>query len=184
MNESGQHCVVIGAGIIGASCAWHLQRKGMKVTLVDHVPPGQSCSSGNAACLSRSSIIPFSYPGIIRKVPGWMLDPLGPMRIRPQAIPGLIPWFWKFWRVSSMQHVETVAAAQTQLMQTVFTDYDEILKVTASEHLRRSSGAIHVYDSEKEYLADQWQRDLKARYGFESQRQNSFRLPPQSKKTI
>ena len=36
------HCVVIGAGIIGASCAWHLQRKGLQVTLIDPVLPGQS----------------------------------------------------------------------------------------------------------------------------------------------
>ena len=165
-----KHCVVIGAGIIGASCAWHLQRKGLKVTLIDHVPPGQSCSSGNAACLSKSSVIPFSYPGMIWKVPGWMLDPLGPMRIRPLAIPGLLPWFWRFWRVSSMQKVEAIAAAQTQLMRTVFTDFDEILEATDSSHLRRSRGAIHVYDTEKEYLGDQWQRDLRARLGFESQK--------------
>ena len=170
MGESKQHCVVIGAGIIGASCAWHLQRRGMKVTLIDHVPPGQSCSSGNAACLSRSSVIPFSYPGLIRKVPGWMLDPLGPMRIRPLAIPHLVPWFWRFWRVSSMQKVEAIAAAQTQLMDTVFTDFDEILDATDSQHLRCSKGAIHVYDTEKEYHQDQWQRNIRQRLGFSERR--------------
>jgi glycine/D-amino acid oxidase-like deaminating enzyme len=170
MSDSRQHCVVIGAGIIGASCAWHLQRKGLNVTLIDHVPPGQSCSSGNAACISASSVIPFSYPGMIWKVPGWMLDPLGPMRIRPLAIPRLLPWFWRFWRVSSMQKVEAIAAAQEQLMHTVFADYNEILKATDSSHLYRSTGAIHVYDTEKEYQADQWQRELRARLGFESRR--------------
>jgi D-amino-acid dehydrogenase len=170
MNDSRQHCVVIGAGIIGASCAWHLQQKGLKVTLIDRVPPGQSCSSGNAACISTSSVIPFSYPGMIWKVPGWMLDPLGPMRIRPLAIPGLLPWFWKFWRVSSMEKVEAIAGAQTQLMRTASADYDEILKASDSSHLLRSRGAIHVYDTEKEYLGDQWQRDLRARLGFESHR--------------
>jgi D-amino-acid dehydrogenase len=170
MNDSRQHCVVIGAGIIGASCAWHLQQKGLKVTLIDGVPPGQSCSSGNAACISTSSVIPFSYPGMIWKVPGWMLDPLGPMRIRPLAIPGLLPWFWKFWRVSSMEKVEAIAGAQTQLMRTASADYDEILKATDSSHLLRSRGAIHVYDTEKECLGDQWQRDLRSRLGFESHR--------------
>ncbi len=168
MNDSKPHCVVIGAGIIGVSCAWHLRRKGLSVTLVDHVLPGQSCSSGNAACISASSVIPFSYPGMIWKVPGWLLDPLGPMRIRPLAIPGLLPWFWKFWRVSSMQKVEAIAVAQTQLMRSVFADYAEILEATESSHLYRAPGAIHVYDTEKEYIADQWQRDLRARLGFES----------------
>jgi len=165
-----KHCVVIGAGIIGASCAWHLQRKGLKVTLIDHELPGQSCSSGNASCISASSVIPFSYPGLIRKVPGWLLDPLGPMSIRPKDLPALIPWFWKFWRVSNMQKVEAIASAQAQLMRTVFADYDEILDATDSADLKLSRGAIHLYDTEKEYRADQWQTDLRARLGFAAHR--------------
>jgi D-amino-acid dehydrogenase len=169
MNDSQQHCVVIGAGIIGASCAWYLQRKGLKVTLIDAVEPGQSCTFGNAACISRSSVIPFSYPGMIRKVPGWILDPLGPMRIRPLALPELLPWFWRFWRVSSMQNVEAIATAQSRLMDTVFDDFQEILSATDSLHLLRTSGAIHVYDTEKEYRDDLWQQEMRSRLGYESQ---------------
>ncbi len=165
-----RHCVVIGAGIIGSSCAWHLQRKGLQVTLIDHQLPGQSCSSGNASCLATSSVIPFSYPGMIRKVPGWLLDPLGPMRIRPLDFPALIPWFWRFWRSSNMQEVEAIAAAQTQIMRSALADYDEILKATDSLHLKRARGAIHIYDTEKEYLQDKWQADLRARLGFEEHR--------------
>ncbi len=174
-----QHCVVIGAGIIGASCAWHLQQKGLQVTLIDHELPGQSCSSGNAACIARSGVIPFSYPGLIKKVPGWMLDPLGPMSIRAWDLPALIPWFWKFWRVSNMQKVEEIASAQATLMQTVFADYDEILNATDSAHLKLSRGAIHIYDTEKEYRADLWQADLRARLGFEE-----YRLSPAELKTM
>ena len=171
-----KHCVVIGAGIIGASCAWHLQRKGLQVTLVDHELPGQSCSSGNASCISTSSVIPFSYPGLIKKVPGWMLDPVGPMRIRPLDFPALIPWFWKFWRVSNLQKVEEIASAQALLMRTAFADYDEILNATDSAHLKYSRGAIHVYDTEKEYRDDQWQFKLRAKLGFESHRLSSTDL--------
>jgi D-amino-acid dehydrogenase len=171
-----QHCVVIGAGIIGASCAWHLQQKDLQVTLIDHELPGQSCSSGNAACIARSGVIPFSYPGLIKKVPGWMLDPLGPMSIRPWDLPALIPWFWKFWRVSNMQKVEEIASAQATLMQTVFADYDEILNATDSAHLKLSRGAIHIYDTEKEYRADLWQADLRARLGFEEYRLSAAEL--------
>ena len=165
-----KHCMVIGAGIIGASCAWHLQRNGLQVTLVDHELPGQSCSSGNASCIATSGVIPFSYPGLIKSVPGWLLDPLGPMSIRPKDLPALIPWFWKFWRVSTMQKVEEIANAQTMLMRTVFADYDEILEATDSAHLKLSRGVIHLYDTEKEYHADQWQVDLRARLGFEEHR--------------
>ena len=181
----GKHCVVIGAGIIGSSCAWHLQRKGLQVTLIDHELPGQSCSFGNAACLSIAGVIPFSYPGMIRKVPAWMLDPLGPMCIRPLDFPALIPWFWRFWRNSSMQIVEAIATAQAQLMHAALTDYDEILKATDSSHLKHSKGAIHFYDSEKEYRQDQWQFDLRARLGFEAGvRGRSLRRPTLRLRTL
>jgi len=170
MSSSRRHVVVIGAGIVGSSCAWHLRRKGLEVTLIDQVEPGMSCSYGNASCLSRSSVIPFSYPGMINKVPGWMLDPLGPMRIRPLDFPALAPWFWQFWRVSSMQKVEQIAHSQKILMDTVFEDYDEILTATDSTHLRRSKGAIHLYDTEKEFEKDQWQIEFRRKMGFDSHR--------------
>jgi D-amino-acid dehydrogenase len=165
-----KHCVVIGAGIIGSSCAWHLQRKGLQVTLIDHELPGQSCSFGNASCITTSSVIPFSYPGMIRKVPGWMTDPLGPLRIRPRDFPALIPWFWKFWRSSNMQQVVAIAEAQTQIMKLDFADFFEILDATGLRLLKHDRGAIHIYDSEKEYRQDQWQADLRARLGFKEHR--------------
>jgi D-amino-acid dehydrogenase len=171
-----KHCLVIGAGIVGASCAWHLQKSGLQVTLVDYELPGQSCSFGNAACIATSGVVPFSFPGLFKKVPGWLFDPLGPMSIRLRDFPSMLPWFWHFWRVSNMQKVEEIASAQAALMQTVLVDFDEILEATDSSHLKQASGAIHVYDSEKEYLAAQWQYELVSRLGFESNRLSSAEL--------
>ncbi len=170
------HCVVIGAGIVGASCAWHLQRKGLKVTLIDPVSPGKSCSYGNASCIATSGVVPSSHPGVLKKVPGWMLDPLGPVTIRAADFPALLPWLWKFWRVCNMKKVEEIAAAQALLMHRVLGDFDEILNAVGSSHLKQSPGAIHVYDTEKEYRADQWQFDLSSRLGFENHRLNPVDL--------
>jgi D-amino-acid dehydrogenase len=69
-----------------------------------------------------------------------------------------------------MHEVESIAAAQTQLMSTVFADYDKILKATDSSHLKLSRGAIHFYDTEKEYQQAQWQAVLRKRLGFEEHR--------------
>lgn len=155
---------------MGASCAWYLQKSGLKVTLIDCELPGQSCSFGNAACLATSGLVPFSYPGLIRKIPGWLFDPLGPMSIRWKALPSLLPWFWHFWRVSNMEKVEEVAAAQANLMRNVFADYDEILQATGSTDLKQSPGTIHIFDSEKDYKAVAWQYELTGRLGFKARR--------------
>ena len=171
-----KHVVVIGAGIIGSSCAWHLQKMGNQVTLVDFELPGQSCSFGNASCIATSGVVPLSYPGLIKKVPGWLLDPLGPMSIRLRDFPSMLPWFWRFWRVSNMKKVEGIAVAQAMLMRTALADYDEILDATNSAHLKKSSGTIHIYDTEKEYQAAGWQYELTKRLGFESSRLSSQEL--------
>jgi D-amino-acid dehydrogenase len=165
-----RHCVVIGAGIIGASCAWHLQRKGLQVTLVDSGQPGTACSYGNASCIATSGVVPSSYPGVVKKVPGWLLDPLGPVTIRPKDFLSLAPWFWKFWRSCNMPKVEEIAAAQSLLMHQVLRDWEEILAAVEASHLKRSPGAIYLYDTEKDYLSDQWQIDLSRRLGFEHHR--------------
>lgn len=171
-----KHCVVVGAGIIGSSCAWHLQRKGLQVTLVDAVPPGESCSFGNASCIATSGVVPESTPGMLKKVPRWLMDPLGPVTIRPRDFLALAPWFWRFWRNCNVHKVEEAASAQALLMHLVLDDFDEILDATGFSHLRQSPGAIHIYDSEKEFLTEKWRFDLSKRLGFEYHRLTSSEL--------
>lgn len=164
MTQQRPHCIVIGAGIVGASCAWHLQQRGAQVTVIDSVQPGQATSFGNAGCISTSSIYPFSYPGAIKQVPGWLLDPLGPMCIRWPDLPALLPWFWRFWREGNAQRVQEVSAVQYQLMRSVNADYDAILKATHSESLRDSKGLILLYSDQAEFDEDRWRYDIKDQY--------------------
>ena len=69
-----QQATVIGAGIIGMCAASYLQRAGVKVTVLDPVAPGMSCSFGNAGALSSGSCVPLASPGVLRLVPKWLID--------------------------------------------------------------------------------------------------------------
>jgi D-amino-acid dehydrogenase len=101
------------------------------------------------------------------------------MSIRLRDFVSLLPWFWQFWRVSNMQKVEDIATALASLMGTVFSDYDEILDATDCAGLKQARGAIHIYDTEKQYQTDLWQTELCARFGFES-----HRLSPEELKSL
>ena len=92
------HVVVIGAGIVGAACALELLRDGHQVTIVEPGDPGgeQAASYGNGTLLNPSSVIPMSTPGIWKKVPGYLTDPLGPLAIRWTYLPRLLPWLRRF----------------------------------------------------------------------------------------
>src|SRR6266481_5769868 len=70
---------VIGGGIVGVCAASWLQRDGHSVFLVEPGNPGEGASFGNAGCFNGSSVTPVAMPGVIRQVPRWLMDPLGPL---------------------------------------------------------------------------------------------------------
>jgi D-amino-acid dehydrogenase len=75
-----------------------LLRDGNRVTIIEPGEAGgeQAASYGNGTLLNPSSVIPMSTPGIWKKVPGYLLDPLGPLTIRWRYLPRLIPWLRRF----------------------------------------------------------------------------------------
>jgi D-amino-acid dehydrogenase len=95
--------VVIGCGVVGLASAIELLRDGHLVTMVDPGSPGgeQAASFGNGTLLNPSSVIPMSTPGLWRKVPGYLTDPLGPLTIRWSYLPRLLPWLQRFVRAGS-----------------------------------------------------------------------------------
>ncbi len=82
MTQSKKIVGVIGAGMVGVAAASFLQRAGHDVFLVEPGNPGEGTSFGNAGCLNSSSVVPMSMPGMIRNVPGWLSDPMGPLVVR------------------------------------------------------------------------------------------------------
>ena len=90
--------VVIGAGVVGLACAIELLRDGHAVTIIEPGSPGgeQAASYGNGTLLNPSSVIPMSSPGLWRKVPNYLMDPLGPLTIRWSYLPRLLPWLRRF----------------------------------------------------------------------------------------
>jgi D-amino-acid dehydrogenase len=95
--------VVIGGGVVGLACAIELLRDGETVTIVEPGSPGgeQAASYGNGTLLNPSSVIPMSSPGLWKKVPGYLMDPLGPLTIRWSYLPRLLPWLRRFVQAGS-----------------------------------------------------------------------------------
>jgi len=102
--------VVIGADIVGLATTIALLHDGHDVTLLDPGEPGgeQAASYGNGTLLNPSSVVPMSAPGLWRKVPGYLADPLGPLAIRWSYLPRLLPWLLRF--VQAGATAEKVAA--------------------------------------------------------------------------
>lgn len=87
---------IIGAGIVGAATAHALLDEGHEVLIVDMEGPAFGPSRGNAGWVAHTDILPIASPKIMRQVPKFLADPLGPLAIRPAYLPRLLPWLVRF----------------------------------------------------------------------------------------
>ena len=158
-------CAVVGAGIVGISCGIHLLERGYRVTLYDPAPPGSMTSKGNAGGFGFTDVVPASVPGILWKVPGWLLDPSGPLFIRPAHFPRMIPWLWHFQRASRWKQVSAAANALSEILRSSITDTRGLLHRTRLGHLFVENGAITVYRSRKKAHRDRHEWALKQSMG-------------------
>jgi len=151
------HVVIIGAGIVGAASAIELIRDGHQVTVVEPGEPGgeQAASYGNGTLLNPSSVIPMSAPGIWKKVPGYLADPLGPLAIRWRYLPRLWPWLWRFVRAGA---TEARLAATARALAPLLADAPERHRRLAEEagvgSLIMRQGVLFVFPDRAAFEAE------------------------------
>lgn len=66
---------VVGAGMVGLATAWHLQERGVEVTVLDRRGVGSGASWGNAGWLTPGLVMPLADPSLWAYGPRAMLDP-------------------------------------------------------------------------------------------------------------
>ena len=149
--------VIIGAGAIGAMSALHALDQGMQVTIVDPGTPGgeHASSYGNAGWLSSHSILPPSEPGVWKKVPGFLLDPLGPLSIRWRYLPRTLPWLLRYLIAGSTEaRITETAKALRTLLAGAAPLHQQIAEKAGVGQLIELSGLLHVYRSRQHFEGD------------------------------
>ncbi|MCA1371279.1 FAD-binding oxidoreductase [Bradyrhizobium sp. BRP14] len=157
---------VVGAGIIGVTIAFELQRRGLNVVLIDRAAPGKGASYGNMASIAVTEFMPASRPSIWAQMPKWLLDPEGPVRIRPSYMPKLMPWFFRFLSASRPSRVRELGAAGAVLCHRVHEDLDFLLTATGLSGMLTEEGCLSLYADEAEFEADREHIEVLERFGF------------------
>ncbi len=160
---------VIGAGIVGMSAAAFLQRAGYQVTVIDRLPPGEGCSFGNAGGVAFGEIMPTIHPKIFRKLPGWLIDPLGPLTIRWSHLPRALPWFLAAARNTTPARLNAITAARAALGLRVVADFETLLSAAGRSDLLVKRETLRVFDNEKQFEAEAHERQIKAELGYPCQ---------------
>jgi D-amino-acid dehydrogenase len=166
MLKTAPHATIIGAGVIGVSTAAFLQREGYSVTIVDRVPPGEGCSFGNAGGIAFAEIMPTIHPRMLTKIPGWLLDPLGPLTIRWHYLPQALPWFLAAMRNATPQRVEAITKARADLGLRAVSDFETLLKPAGGHDLMVYRETLRLFDKQQQFDNETHERAVKAAHGF------------------
>jgi D-amino-acid dehydrogenase len=158
--------IVIGAGIIGTAIAHDLQKRGRQVVLVDRDSPGKGASFGNMASIAVTEFMPASRPSVWRQIPGWMLDPEGPVRLRPSYMPRLVPWFLRFIAASRPAKLRALEAQGAALCARSLDDTMDLLRETGLQDQISEEGCLSLYTDEAEFKADREHIEILERFGF------------------
>jgi D-amino-acid dehydrogenase len=158
--------VVIGAGIIGTALAFQLKRRGRDVVVIERDAPGRGTSFGNLASVAVTEFMPASRPSIWKQIPGWVLDPEGPIRVRPSYMPKLIPWFMRFIAASRPAKLRELEAQGAVLCARVHEDYQALLQDAGLTGEMSENGCLSLYANEAEFRADREHIEILEQFGF------------------
>ncbi len=164
--QGQQDIVIIGGGIVGVATAALLAEAGREVLVIDRTGICEETSSGNAAALAFSDILPLASKGVMRKVPGWLLDPLGPFTIRPTYFPKMLPWLYRFWRASAPNALARTAIAQAAIMRLAENEMLSLIERAGLRNRLREDGNLELYESEAELAASQPGWDVREKAGI------------------
>ncbi len=140
---------IVGAGIQGVCNALFLQKKGFQVTLFDREEPGsQAASYGNAGHFSPYASVPVNRPDILTDVPAMLLSSTGPLALKWNYVPKMLPWFLKFIKSCSKKNMMHTAKYMHQILDLALPAYDELFDEIDMSGLIENKGIMYIWNDQ------------------------------------
>ena len=169
MNNHQLHIGIIGAGIQGVCSGLFLIKKGFSVTLFDKDEPGHlSASYGNAGHFSPYASIPLNRPDILTDVLAMLLSSTGPLSLKWNYIPKMIPWFLKFLKNCSRKKMMHTAKYMHQILDLALPAYDELFEEIDISGLVEKKGIMYIWNDQN-LKSRELEIDIRNKIGAEQQ---------------
>jgi len=140
---------IIGAGIQGISNALFLQKKGFEVTIFDREDPGSPAASyGNAGHFSPYACVLMNRPDILTDVPAMLLSSTGPLALKWNYVPKMIPWFIQFIRNCTTKRMMHTAKNMNQILNLALSAYDELFDDIELDSLVEKKGILYIWNDQ------------------------------------
>ena len=137
--------IVIGAGIIGTSIAWHLQKDHSQVLLLDSKPPGEATSYGNAGIITREAVTTKPFPRSVKELARVVPNTSTDIRYRWSALYGMLRPLWQYWQNSSRKNLAAIDAEWATLIEHCTDEHEPMVKASGAETLVSKIGWIELH---------------------------------------
>lgn len=137
MQQKNVDILIVGAGIIGTSIGAELARRGAKVCVIDKGTIGKGCSYGNAGWLTPCFSMPLPMPGMLLKSMKWMMNPEGPLYIKPSLSLDLAHWLYSFMKAMNESQARRAVECLVVLSQKSLIEYEKLSQKYPDIHYRQ-----------------------------------------------
>jgi len=140
---------IIGSGIQGVCIGLQLIKKGIPVTIFDRHDPlskqFQPSSYGNAGHFSPYAVLQFNRPDILYDVPKMLFSSYGPLALKWNHVPKMIPWFLNYFKNCNKKSMLHTAKYMHQILSLSNDAYEELFKEIDVTNLVEKRGIIYIW---------------------------------------
>ncbi|HTK02087.1 MAG TPA: FAD-dependent oxidoreductase [Bordetella sp.] len=148
MLPTGKRVVVIGAGIVGLSCALYAQRRGHHVTVLDPRGFAGGASAGNAGILAVSDCVPIGTPELLRQLPRLLRGRDSPLTLRWSYAPHMVSWFYRFMRACAPSRLGPAMESLAALLGAAKASHYELAGIAGVSAMIRPAGWIKACETD------------------------------------
>lgn len=162
-------CIVLGAGMVGVSCALHVQSRGRSVALVDRRGPAEETSFGNAGMIQREGVVPYMFPRDWATIFKYALNNTSEAYYHLSSLPQIAPWLFRYWAASTPEGEARSTRAMLPLVERSITEHEPLLEAAGLTGLVRRTGYLRVFRTEAALeLARAKDEKVRTAYGINS----------------
>jgi len=138
-------CIVLGAGMVGISCALHLQSRGRSVALLDRRGPAEETSYGNAGMIQREGVVPYMFPREWTAIFKYALNNTTEAYYQLSSLPSIAPWLIRYWWASTPEGEAAGARAMLPLVERSISEHEPLIEAAGLQSLVHRGGYLRVF---------------------------------------
>lgn len=138
--------LILGAGVLGTMTAYYLQKAGHEVEVVDSASDvAQGASYANGGIVHASEVMPWSQPGMPRKILSWLGNESAPVLVRYSAIPRIWRWGFHFLKNCSDHRFRNNTLANLRLALHSQQCFKEVRQELNLDYDLNTNGALKIF---------------------------------------